>query len=110
MSNTGDKMTGYRYGDHEPTRNCPYCKTICRADFVDNGIGMQQCGPYHCEKCKASEIGAYDVKRELTKNEIVTGWYKPYSPAGSSVNTIDGRIVSHVQKRNHYRQQALGVF
>ena len=40
-----------------PTRECPYCKSEMEADWVDVGIGMQQCGPYHCESCNASEIG-----------------------------------------------------
>jgi rubredoxin len=30
---------------------CPSCEKIARADFVDNGVGMQQCGPFHCEAC-----------------------------------------------------------
>ena len=41
----------------EPTEACPYCGEEMRADFVDNGVGMVQCGPYHCYKCNASEIG-----------------------------------------------------
>ncbi|MBL3821381.1 hypothetical protein RCJ96_06090 [Bacillus sp. BSL6] len=40
-----------------PTKECPYCKEEMEADFVDIGIGMQQCGPYHCQVCGASEIG-----------------------------------------------------
>jgi hypothetical protein len=41
----------------EPTRECPYCKSEMEADFVDVGVGMVQCGPYHCYDCGASEIG-----------------------------------------------------
>lgn len=40
-----------------PTEECPYCKGDMEADFVDNGVGMVQCGPYHCYRCGASEIG-----------------------------------------------------
>lgn len=40
-----------------PTQDCPYCESEMEADFVDVGIGMQQCGPYHCHACGASEIG-----------------------------------------------------
>lgn len=40
-----------------PTQPCPYCQTDMHADWVDNGVGMVQCGPYHCENCGASEIG-----------------------------------------------------
>ncbi|MCM3030351.1 MULTISPECIES: hypothetical protein [unclassified Niallia] len=41
----------------EPTKECPYCKNDMYADFVDVGVGMVQCGPYHCNNCNASEIG-----------------------------------------------------
>jgi hypothetical protein len=40
-----------------PTEKCPYCDTDMEADWVDNGVGMVQCGPYHCLVCNASEIG-----------------------------------------------------
>jgi rubredoxin len=30
---------------------CPACGLIAVADFVDNGVGMQQCGPFGCESC-----------------------------------------------------------
>jgi hypothetical protein len=63
-------MSGYAYGEHEPTEACPYCSTICRADFVDIGVGFTQCGPFHCEQCGASEIGPYDQERELIDEEL----------------------------------------
>ncbi|MBG9837927.1 MULTISPECIES: hypothetical protein [Bacillus cereus group] len=40
-----------------PTQECPYCKSKMEADWVDVGVGMVQCGPYHCYECGASEIG-----------------------------------------------------
>ncbi|MCA1066369.1 hypothetical protein LCL98_23545 [Rossellomorea aquimaris] len=40
-----------------PSRPCPYCQNQTDADWVDNGVGMVQCGPYHCHDCGASEIG-----------------------------------------------------
>lgn len=40
-----------------PSRECPYCKSDMEADWVDVGVGMVQCGPYHCFDCGASEIG-----------------------------------------------------
>lgn len=97
--------SGYPYSDHEPTENCPYCGTVCRADFVDVGVGYVQCGPYHCDNCLASEIGTYDKERELSAEEIKTGWYSPGSEPGSSANMIGGRIVSHVQARDTYKQE-----
>ena len=45
-----------------PTVKCPYCNEECEADFVDIGVGYQQCGSYGCrnwlsfslnESCKA---------------------------------------------------------
>jgi hypothetical protein len=99
---------GYTYGDHEPTEPCPYCGTICRADFVDIGVGYQQCGPYHCDNCGASEIGTYDADRPLTAEERSAGWYAPGAAPGSSANVIGGRIVSHVQARAAYQREFRG--
>lgn len=101
-------MNGYAYGEHEPTQPCPYCQTICRADFVDVGVGMQQCGPYHCEECGASEIGPFDKERELSAIEDKTGWYAPGAQPGSSANVINGRIVGYVQAREAYRREFVG--
>lgn len=96
---------GYTYGEREPTENCPYCQAICRAGFVDIGIGFQQCGPFHCEECGASEVGTYDELRTLTPEEEETGWYGPGAPPGSSANTMNGRVVSYVQVQTAYRQE-----
>lgn len=98
-------MSGYAYGEHEPTQECPYCKTVCCADWVDVGVGMVQCGPFHCNECGSSEIGSFDDERELTKEENDCGWYKPNSEPGSSANVIAGRIVSHVQARDTYQRE-----
>lgn len=100
--------TGKRYGDTEPTRNCPYCQTECYADFVDIGVGYQQCGPFHCENCGASEIGPYDAERTLSEVENKTGWYGPESEPGSSANVIGGKIVSHETARSAYHDQFSG--
>lgn len=99
---------GYAYREHEPTELCPYCGTVCRADFVDIGVGYQQCGPYHCDQCRASEIGPYDAERELSADEERTGWYAPDSEPGSSANVIGGRIVSHAQARDTYQNSFEG--
>lgn len=94
-------MSNY-HSYNEPTP-CPYCGYPCHADFVDVAVGMVQCGPYHCEKCRASEIGPYDEKRELTSEEKRTGWYAPESEPGSSANVINGKIVTHGQALQAYR-------
>lgn len=31
--------------------NCPRCGKPAECDEVDNGVGMQQCGPYYCQPC-----------------------------------------------------------
>lgn len=98
-------MNGYVYGEQQPTENCPYCKTPCDADFVDIGVGMQQCGPFHCEQCGASEIGPYDNDRPLSDAEKATGWYAPGKEPGSSANMIGGKIVSHRVMKKAYHDQ-----
>lgn len=100
--------SGYAYGEPEPIVPCPYCELPCRADFVDIGVGMQQCGPYHCEHCGASEIGPFDKERELTEDEQRTGWYRPGAEPGSSANVIGGRVVSHRQVERAYRETFTG--
>lgn len=95
---------GHLYGEPEPKQRCPYCGALCCADFVDVGVGYQQCGPFHCESCKASEIGAFDEPRPLTTIEEETGWYAPASPPGSSANVdADGRIVRYFEADTLYR-------
>lgn len=98
-------MSGYAYGDKEPMAPCPYCGATCRADFADIGVGYQQCGPYQCEKCRASEIGPYDKARDLVEAEKATGWYLPESEPGSSANVIGGKIVSHDEARAAYTDE-----
>ncbi|MBE7897958.1 hypothetical protein G7L40_02345 [Paenibacillus polymyxa] len=82
-----------------PTEKCPYCSCECHADWVDTGFGHMgayvQCGPYYCQACGASEIGAYDNPRELSEQEEQTGWYKPGSPVSDKANTYNGKPVDH---------------
>ena len=84
---------------------CPYCGFLCDADFVDIGVGWQQCGPYHCENCGASQISGYDEPRELTEEEKETGWYKPNSAPGSSANVINGKVVSANLMKAEYKRE-----
>lgn len=96
---------GYAYGEQEPLEKCPYCGVECRADFVDIGIGFEQCGPYHCENCGASEIGPYNEPRELTEEEKTKHWYNPGSEPGSSANVIGGKIVTAEQMKKAYQDE-----
>ena len=102
-------MSGYAYGEREPKERCPYCNALCMADFVDIGVGYQQCGPFHCESCRASEIGPYDTPRHLTAGEKDKGWYAPETPAGDSANTdASGRHIRFFEADTAYRE-SMGV-
>lgn len=87
---------------------CPYCEAWCECDLVDVGVGMVQCGPFHCDQCGASQIGPYDQERELTAAEKQTGWYSPNSEPGSSANVIGGKHVSHKQMLAAYKEEFTG--
>lgn len=97
-------MSGYGYGDLEPKERCPYCAALCCADFVDVGVGYVQCGPFHCEACKASEIGPHDEPRPLSAEEASTGWYGPGAEAGSTANVDErGRHLRFFEADSAYR-------
>lgn len=59
---------------------CPYCNAPCECEWVDVGVGLQQCGPYHCDQCGAREMGtdSYEGKNKNKANpeEIRIGWYR----------------------------------
>lgn len=103
-------MSGYAYGELEPKERCPYCGTFCHADFVDVGVGYAQCGPYHCENCKASQMGperfeSKDFESIFTEKELETGWYKPGSKPGPNANVDeDGYHIPHYVADTLYRQ------
>lgn len=101
-------MMDYLYGEQEPTEPCPYCGVQCRADFVDVGVGMTQCGPYHCETCGASEIGPHDTSRDLTEAERKNGWYAPGQPPSDKANVVDGKIISYQEMQRFYRVEFVG--
>lgn len=89
--------------DHNPTY-CPYCGELCdNADWVDVGIGEVQCGPFHCEVCRASEQGPGAKDRALSEAEKMTGWYAPGADFDSTANVIGGQLVSHQEALAAYR-------
>lgn len=97
-------MSGFSYTDPEPKERCPYCRALCCADFVDVGVGYVQCGPFHCEACKASEIGPHDEPRELTPAERHHGWYAPSTAPGSTANVDDsGHVIRYFEADTNYR-------
>jgi hypothetical protein len=76
-----------------PVEPCPYCGHPCEADMVDIGVGLTQCSPFYCERCKASEIGPERV--ELSYLEEITGWYEPGKPVSPVANAFQGVLVNH---------------
>jgi hypothetical protein len=73
----------------EPVYACPYCNGPCEANFVDIGVGVQQCGPFVCGLCGAAETGLHQPDSELTAIEQLTGYYEP--PARSE-EMVDVKI------------------
>lgn len=97
---------GYAYGELEPKERCRYCSAMCCADYVDVGVGYVQCGPFHCEACGASEIGAFDDPRELDATEENCGWYRPASAPGTSANVDpSGRHIAWHEADTLYRAE-----
>lgn len=87
-------MSGHLYGEAEPTESCPFCGETCEADFVDIGIGYQQCSPYHCEACGASQMGPNDDDKDpaLSPEERKCGWFRG-GRFSVDCNTINGEPI-----------------
>lgn len=89
-----------------PQEPCPYCGTAMDADWVDVGVGMVQCGPYHCFNCNASEMGPEDAK-DLDEDEKRTGFYKGrISPHANQVNgvPIDHKTADALYRAKHFAE------
>lgn len=74
---------------------CPFCKfEQCEADWVHNGVALVQCGPFHCDKCGATEMGpeARDESK-LTEEERNVGWYKTNNASMTCAPTVGGVLV-----------------
>lgn len=96
--------TPFSGGYEHNTERCPYCGEVCEADWVDVGVGLVQCGPYHCEKCGAIEIGAFDNYTKHTEAEKKTGWYAPEKPYTGVGNMVGGKLVSHQKALRVYKE------
>lgn len=57
---------------------CPFCLSKTDAEFVDVGVGLQQCGPNFCAECGATEIGPGFTPE--TDEPQLCGWYKRKPP------------------------------
>ena len=86
-------------------RECLYCDFPMECDMVDIGVGFQQCGPYHCDNCGASEIHPDDDKSELTQEEIRTNFYKVGKVSSKANVDANGKLISHKQADYLYRKK-----
>ncbi len=50
---------------------CPECEAECEADFVDIGVGEQQCSPYHCVNDKCGWMQAWSDDLGLDEGEVI---------------------------------------
>lgn len=94
-----------------PQADCPYCGQKIDADWVNVGVGMVQCGPYHCFNCHASEIGPeFEQVRaagKLDEDELRTGFYKGrVSPHANQVNgvPVDYRTADALYRANYFAE------
>lgn len=55
---------------------CPYCNAETEANFVHNGVGLEQVSPYHCYRCGSYQIGTTH-QETLSPKEERTGWFEP---------------------------------
>lgn len=56
---------------------CPFCGSEnIDADWVDIGVGMQQCAPYTCADCNAQQMNPYHDNKDATEEEKRCGWWK----------------------------------
>ena len=80
---------------------CPWCNsTEVDAEFVDNGVGMQQVTPYLCGECGSSELYPDDFKPDrnppLTPLEAQYGWHEP--PPEGAVLIIEKELREALSK------------
>jgi hypothetical protein len=88
-----------------PPKPCPCCGLPMDADWVDVGVGMVQCGPYHCFECNASEIGPerdeVQASGKLDADEERTGFYK--GRISPHANQVGGVPIDHQTADTLYR-------
>lgn len=94
-----------------PMMNCPYCDDPMDADWVDVGVGMVQCGPYHCFNCHASQIGpefeAEKAAGKLSAEEILTGFYRGrISPLANQLNgvPISHKLADAIYRAKYFKE------
>jgi hypothetical protein len=77
-------MSGYCYGENQPTEECGLCGGEAHAEFCDVGVGMVQIAPFHCMGCGAElnplgpdgqHLSGWHLQRPSERGERVTGYY-----------------------------------
>lgn len=92
-----------------PQSQCPYCQSMCDADWCDVGVGMQQVGPYYCHDCGASEASAFGKPEERPDYDHETGWYRPGAPIDDLANKDgEGNPIGWQEADTQYRE-SVGV-
>lgn len=82
------------------------------ADWVDVGVGLVQCGPFHCDACGASQIGReagdygpdgkwHETDLNLDEDEKRTGFYK--NRISPHANQVNGVLIDHKTADALYR-------
>ncbi len=67
-------MSGFTYGEDEPSMTCGHCNGIARAEYVDIGVGFEQVTSFECTSCGA----AY---RCVDENSGILDWVPFGGPA-----------------------------
>jgi hypothetical protein len=54
--------------------HCGWCDGKADAEYIDNGVGMQQVAAGVCGDCGATQVGPYDDNSRLEAHERKRGW------------------------------------
>jgi hypothetical protein len=98
------------YSNSDMHRTCPYCgDPNAEADWVDVGVGFEQCTPFFCWNCEACQIGPYDktYETQMTDEERKTGWYMPSRAYLTSAPMCNGLPVDHETAKELYQLDLL---
>lgn len=87
--------------------NCPYCGEYCEAEYVDNGLGMEQVSAHYCEGCGAMEWNGFTRPKgvKLTKIERKTSWLlsgpqSDENPLRAYIHRLETKVMSDEAKRH----------
>lgn len=97
-------MTGYCYGEPEPTAECGCCGGEARAEWCDVGVGNVQITPFQCLDCDA-------VLDPIVDGVRMEGWIPAEAPRAGAVTGYyvndRGIVVDMTFDRGHAEYNAL---